>query len=61
LLSGTGANLGKYVSLVNQLLQKNACLAKVRATCVLNARQSIFVASLFLFDRKMKFAMLAIQ
>ncbi len=44
LLSGTGANLGKYVSLVNQLLQKNACLAKLRATCVLNARQSIFLS-----------------
>jgi hypothetical protein len=61
LLPGTGANLGKYVSLVNQLFQKTARLDKLRATCFLNARQSIFLSPPFLFDRKMKFAMLAIQ
>ena len=40
----TGANLGKYVSLVNQLFQKTARLDKLRATCFLNARQSIFLS-----------------
>ena len=44
LLPGTGANLGKYVSLVNQLFQKTAYLDKLRATCFLNARQSFFLS-----------------
>ena len=44
LLPGTGANLGKYVSLVNQLFQKTAYLDKLRATCFFNARQSFFLS-----------------
>jgi hypothetical protein len=46
LLPGTGANLGKYVSLVNQLFKKSARLAKLRATCWRNARQSFFLSPL---------------
>ncbi len=43
---GTGANLGKYVSLVNQLFLKSARLAKLHATCWQNARQSFFLSPL---------------
>ncbi len=47
LLSGTGANVGKYVSPVNQLFAKKARLDKLRATCSLNVRNPFFVASSF--------------
>ncbi|WP_222863435.1 hypothetical protein, partial [Klebsiella variicola] len=42
LLSGTGANVGKYVSPVNQLFAKKARLDKLRATCSLNVRNPFF-------------------
>ena len=44
LLSGTGANVGKYVSPVNQLFAKKARLDKLRATCSLNARNPFFLS-----------------
>ncbi len=62
LLPGTGANLGKYVSPVNQLFKKIARLAKLQATCSLNARESIFLSPFpFSHARLTKFAMLANQ
>ena len=42
LLSGTGANVGKYVSPVNQLFAKSARLDKLRTTCSLNVRNPFF-------------------
>ncbi len=44
LLSGTGANVGKYVSPVNQLFAKKARLDKLRATCSLNVRNPFFLS-----------------
>ena len=44
LLSGTGANVGKYVSPVNQLFAKSARLDKLRATCSLNVRNPFFLS-----------------
>ncbi|MCJ5243132.1 hypothetical protein LNT52_23615, partial [Klebsiella pneumoniae] len=44
LLSGTGANVGKYVSPVNQLFAKKARLDKLRATCFLNVRNPFFLS-----------------
>ncbi len=44
LLSGTGANVGKYVSPVNQLFAKKTRLDKLRATCSLNARNPFFLS-----------------
>ena len=62
LLPGTGANLGKYVSPVNQLFKKIDRLAKLQATCSLNARESIFLSPFpFSHARLTKFAMLANQ
>ncbi|EQB0738650.1 TPA: hypothetical protein ACIJVO_005444, partial [Klebsiella oxytoca] len=62
LLSGTGANLGKYVSPVNQLFKKIARLAKLQATCSLNARESFFLSPFsFSHAPRTKFAMLANQ
>ena len=49
LLSGTGANVGKYVSPVNQLLQK-ARLDKLRATCSLNVRNPFLSPVAFPFS-----------
>ena len=46
LLSGTGANVGKYVSPVNQLFAKSARLDKLRATCSLNVRNPFFLSPL---------------
>ena len=46
LLSGTGANVGKYVSPVNQLFAKKARLDKLRATCSLNVRNPFFLSPL---------------
>ncbi|EOE6953387.1 hypothetical protein ACKTEL_004147, partial [Klebsiella pneumoniae] len=62
LLSGTGANVGKYVSPVNQLFAKKARLDKLRATCSLNVRNPFFfVASSFSLFARGKFVMLANQ
>ncbi len=62
LLPGTGANLGKYISPVNQLFKKIDRLAKLQATCSLNARESIFLSPFpFSHARLTKFAMLANQ
>jgi len=44
LLLGTGANVGKYVSSVNQLFAKKARLDKLRATCSLNVRNPFFLS-----------------
>ena len=44
LLSGTGDNVGKYVSPVNQLFAKKARLDKLRATCSLNVRNPFFLS-----------------
>ncbi len=46
LLSGTGANVGKYVSPVNQLFAKSARLDKLRTTCSLNVRNPFFLSPL---------------
>ncbi len=46
LLSGTGANVGKYVSPVNQLFAKSARLDKLRTTCSLNMRNPFFLSPL---------------
>ena len=62
LLSGTGANVGKYVSPVNQLFAKKARLDKLRATCSLNVRNPfVCVASSFSLFARGKFVMLANQ
>ncbi|MGP6738155.1 hypothetical protein ACTZM2_21265, partial [Klebsiella pneumoniae] len=39
-----GANVGKYVSPVNQLFAKKARLDKLRATCSLNVRNPFFLS-----------------
>ncbi|MEN0615124.1 hypothetical protein, partial [Klebsiella indica] len=60
LISGTAANLGKYVSPVNHLFEKNARLAKLQATCCLSTRKLIFFSPFpFSLAGQVKFAMLA--
>ncbi len=61
LLSGTGANVGKYVSPVNQLLQKSAFRQTSSNLLLKRAKSVFFVASSFSLFAPGKFVMLANQ
>ncbi|WP_204375924.1 hypothetical protein, partial [Klebsiella variicola] len=62
LLSGTGANVGKYVSPVNQLFAKKSAFRQTSSNLLLKRAKSVFfVASAFSLFARGKFVMLANQ
>ena len=51
LLSGTGANLGKYVSPVNQLFKKNRAFSQTSSNLLLKRARIVFFVTILFFTR----------